>query len=133
MRRDLEEKLFNDFPTFFRGHDAGDANKTLMVFGFCCGDGWFDLIYNLCKNIKGIAAEEFMVVQIKEKFGGLRFYTVTANKEIFDLIQKAADDSYKICEKCGRPGILRITKTHWYKTLCDSCGKDYVVALEVTK
>ena len=58
------------------------------------------------------------VLQVKEKFGGLRFYIGSADKEFFDAIDAAEEESYTICEECGQPGILR-EDLGWILTLCD--------------
>ena len=61
--------------------------------------------------------------QVKEKFGGLRFYMTCGNDEIYDLTDKAEALSYKVCEECGDVGSER--PTNWTKTLCDTCFGDY--------
>lgn len=124
MRNELEDKLFNEFPEFFKHRE--NLKASLMGFGFACGDGWFDLIYKLMKDIKAVydtEREYFHVVQVKEKFAGLRFYITAASSEVFDLIHTAEDESYKICESCGKSGIMRI-RTNWYRTLCEECAGD---------
>jgi hypothetical protein len=58
-----------------------------------------------------------IAVQIKEKFGGLRFYVQAATDKHYNYISFAESMSYRTCEECGAPG-----KTYtdgWHKTLCD--------------
>ena len=58
-----------------------------------------------------------VAVQIKEKFGGLRFYVQAATDKHYNYISFAESMSYRTCEECGAPG-----KTYtdgWHKTLCD--------------
>ena len=92
-----------------------------------CDEGWFNLIWKLCENIDVIVQREhwdnFSVDQIKEKFGGLRFYVNGANKEVFDLIREAEEKSLCTCEKCGKKGSMYIG-LGWYKTLCSKCAKN---------
>ena len=38
------KKLYTDFPELYSQHTL-PMNQTCMCWGFCCGDGWFDLIY----------------------------------------------------------------------------------------
>jgi hypothetical protein len=52
-----------------------------MPRGFEHGDGWFDILWRLCVDLEPLVAEfeqetesQFEVLQVKEKFGGLRFY-----------------------------------------------------------
>jgi len=58
-----------------------------------------------------------VAVQVKEKFGGLRFYVQAATDKHYSYISFAESMSYRTCEDCGAPG-----KTYtdgWHRTLCD--------------
>ena len=55
--------------------------------------------------------------QIKEKFGGLRFYVGSASKEQHEMIWYTEALSNRICEVCGARGRHR--PTGWIKTLCN--------------
>lgn len=86
-----------------------------------CGDGWYNLILNLCESIEKDLKEinDFEVLQIKEKYGRLRFYTTHVPEHIFQLIREAESQSQLICEVCGDKGEKR--KTTWIFTRCDKC------------
>ena len=58
-----------------------------------------------------------VIVQIKEKFGGLRFYVDGATDEVDNYIAFAEQLSNRICEECGAPGTHR--DNGWIRTLCD--------------
>ena len=123
MRRDLEEKLIERWPTWF--DTKGDLQHTLMPLGFEHGDGWFHLLWRLCEDIEPLVAEydketgrPFEVVQVKEKFGGLRFYVEHANDVIHQRIELAELQSLETCEVCGKPGVRR--SGGWIQTLCDA-------------
>jgi indole-3-glycerol phosphate synthase len=59
-------------------------------------------------------------VQVKEKFGALRFYTsVAANDVEAKIIAEAEKASACTCEECGQPGKAR--GGGWIRTLCDQC------------
>jgi len=58
-----------------------------------------------------------VAVQVKEKFGGLRFYVQAATDKHYDYISFAESMSYRTCEECGSVG-KRYTDG-WHKTLCD--------------
>jgi hypothetical protein len=63
------------------------------------------------------AAKVPVAVQVKEKFGGLRFYVQAATDKHYQYISFAESMSYRTCEMCGAPG-----KTYtdgWHTTLCD--------------
>lgn len=117
MKGDLQIKLVKKYPNLYKNF-GGDVRQTLMAFGFECGDGWFKLIDELSAKLEplGIVAE-----QVKEKWGGLRFYIGLGSDEAFDLIEKAEKESYKICELCGNEGNPK--GKGWIKTLCDECTK----------
>jgi hypothetical protein len=59
------------------------------------------------------------VCQVKEKFGGLRFYINEGSDEIYKRITIAEKVSYKTCERCGEKGELR-NDIGWYLTLCEN-------------
>lgn len=71
----------------------------------------------------------FNICQIKEKFGGLRFYwdcdcpsegeISNDIRELRGATQLAESMSYKICEVCGLPGATK-APGGWYKTLCEN-------------
>lgn len=87
----------------------------------CVGKGWHSLVSKLIDDLIA-AGWDGCVFQVKEKFGGLRFYIGSGNEIIWELISQAEKDSFHICEDCGEPGKLRTDG--WWKTLCDIHGKD---------
>ena len=91
------------------------------------GDGWKDLLLKL-KHDLAATGVKYGICQIKEKFGGLRFYVDILEpapeakvEEFHHLISAAEGESYKICEDCGQPGETR--GGGWIKVLCDACNK----------
>lgn len=87
--------------------------------GFGCRDGWYDILFDLSVDIGWLALDltKFEVVQVKEKFGGLRFYVSHGTKEIEAAIREAEAISYKTCEWCGKEGT-GTTDGKWQLTLC---------------
>lgn len=61
--------------------------------------------------------------QIKEKFGGLRFYVDNADDYVNGLISMAESMSYGICENCGTNQNVSQNKDGWISTLCEGCRK----------
>lgn len=85
------------------------------------GDGWAPLIHRIfdtLENIKG----NVKIVQVKEKFAGLRVYTDCVNDELDAVIRQAELESFTICEVCGEPGKVRGKR--WYYTACDGCARE---------
>ena len=126
MNQLLTDKLFSEFPELFRGRKEPVKGK-LMALGFVCGDGWFDIIYNLSKDITDYAKinnlEPFpKAFEVKQKFGGLVFYLVQpVDNTIYNLTRKAQDASYKVCELCGSSDNVRGNKSGYKQYLCDAC------------
>lgn len=58
--------------------------------------------------------------QIKEKFGGLRFYYHGGDDDIDGMVSLAESISYKICENCGSTKDIGYTKG-WITTMCKDC------------
>ncbi len=128
MNEENEKRLFETFRFF----NPNDKSNSLMRFGFTHGDGWYDIIYRLCQGIQDHLDEidrtnavppssPFEVLQVKEKFGGLRFYTNWEDDVIRDLINRAESASLETCELCGLQGEQR--GGGWIRTLCDACDK----------
>ena len=95
--------------------------------GFAVGSGWWPILESLCghiqhhidwKNKQSEVVAQVTVNQIKEKFGGLRFYITSGSDSIYDRISQAEKASYTICEITGQPGELR-KDIGWHKTLCE--------------
>src|SRR6267142_2317798 len=79
-----------------------------------CGPGWNNLIDPLVEEAeRGLA----IIMQIKEKFGKLRFYCHNSSDKLDDMIDSAEAESGRICEMCGKPGRMMV-KGGWYKTVC---------------
>lgn len=88
--------------------------------GFEISEGWHPLVKELMEELKK-AGWNGEIRQVKEKFGGLRFYIGEGSEEIWAIIEKYERKSYTICEVCGEPGKPR--KGGWIKTLCDTHDK----------
>lgn len=123
MNKENMEKIVKDFAEMFYDVQRGPQNfKPRRVI--YCGDGWFDLVYNLCKEIHPMRPK---VMQIKEKFGGLRFYCSFPkdySEKGYVFIRKAEEQSFEICEECGEPGQLRI-HNGWRMVSCQGCYEIY--------
>jgi hypothetical protein len=118
MNPEKSAYLVKHFPNLYKDY-GGDPKQTLMAFGFEVGDGWFDLIKELSEKLEPMGV---VAMQVKEKFGGLRFYVTHATDAAWDLIEEAERKSETICEECGDPGEIRDDR-HWVLTLCDKCNE----------
>jgi hypothetical protein len=84
---------------------------------FDVDSGWYPLIKDLIEDLIKLGWDK-QVCQVKEKFGGLRFYINSGSNEIFARITLAENKSHEICETCGEKGEMR-TDLGWYRTLCN--------------
>lgn len=138
MRDELDEALCKKYPKIFKMRN-GSIQETCMSWGFEHGDGWYNLLDTACSNIQhhidwkrkaepfaGMSDAEFdeihqpVAAQVKEKFGGLRFYVDNCDDYVQGVVAMAESMSYRICEVCGNVGTRR--GGGWIKTLCDPCN-----------
>ena len=113
------KKMEAKYPKMFEGKYGG----------FCVDAGWWPIIESLCANIqshidwqnknheKHPIVPQVVVEQIKEKFGGLRFYYQGGDEKIQGMVRMAEAWADHTCEVCGKPGERR--DGGWIKTLCD--------------
>lgn len=89
-------------------------------------EGWFDIVEELCENILlADPLESFCVSQIKEKFGGLRFYVNSpTSEEIKNLIRYTENKSFFVCELCASNNGSKIIMEGWIRTLCKCCENE---------
>ena len=108
--------------------------------GFAVGVGWWPVLEVLCGQIDSYtkwrnntreallkdnphnqkipdAVPQVVVEQIKEKFGGLRFYYQGGDDHIHGMTRMAELWAGSVCEECGKPGKRR--SGGWIRTLCD--------------
>jgi hydrogenase maturation factor HypF (carbamoyltransferase family) len=70
-------------------------------------------------------------VQIKEKFGGLRYYVNYHGmsdddiQQIEYIIRNAEMKTFAVCEDCGGNGEKVSPRRYWMKTLCPDCQNKY--------
>jgi hypothetical protein len=116
---EFAKKMETQFPKMF-------ANP---YGGFAIGPGWWPIIESLCANIQSHTdwwnknretrpvVEQVVVEQIKEKFGGLRFYYQGGDDTVAGMVRMAESWASVTCEDCGVPGVSR--SGGWIKTLCE--------------
>lgn len=103
--------------------------------GIAVGAGWWPMLEQLCSIIQSHIdhmnsgaekypdnefyhpVEQVTISQIKEKFGGLRFYFDGGDEYCRGAASLAESLSMAMCEECGAPGERR--GGGWVRTLCD--------------
>jgi len=122
MNKEHTQYLLDNFPSLYRGYYK-PFRETSMCWGFECGDGWFGLVRDLSARLEPCGV---FAVQVKEKYGSLRFYTEPVPVEVADevdrLIDEAEAKSEVICELCGEPG--KLNDGGWLKVRCEKCWEE---------
>lgn len=117
----------------------GDRRQA-WIFQVSCGLGWEKEILKLVDRLDAIweghdgkkGSKVWDILQVKEKFGGLRFYAgfpkgegveekVNCSRE---AIGKTETACLALCEKCGKKGKESRPNGLWVKTLCKKCDKE---------
>lgn len=98
-------------------------------------DGWFPLIEELSEEIYQHSLtldnkEEIKVVEIKQKFGWLRFLVYNGDDVIYNMIRKAQTKSTSICEYCGEFSSGPKSFNYWTLTLCDAHKEEHQKRIE---
>lgn len=87
--------------------------------GFQCPEGWCDIVWRLSEQLEPLGVQ---CDQVKEKFGGLRFYTRGTedpnDKCIDDLIRAAEHEAARTCDICGKPGQIGKWTEHYVRAMC---------------
>ncbi len=82
------------------------------------GPGWVELVTNLLEDLVKMGWDKNLI-QIKQKFGGMRFYVGgELPKNISERIDRAERESYETCEMCGAKVD---DPKQGYSSLCGAC------------
>lgn len=91
-------------------------------------DGWrIAFGKQLCDELKAELEragrlKSYQILQIKEKYGALRWYDYGNTKAGYEILAKYEDISARTCICCGKPAT-RITRG-WISPYCDDCCPD---------
>lgn len=126
MKQELQEKLFGTYPKIFADRDK-TVQESAMCRGFCCWDGWYEIIDTLCsllqKATDDTGEEQAVAFQVKEKFGTLRFYLnhTTDLQRVYIIFATAMSE--KVCEYCGSFDNVKKRSGGLVRTTCDTCDE----------
>lgn len=128
------DNLAPDYPLLFRN---GRPSCGISV----C-KGWENLIRETLTKIEQLLPipHDFKVTQVKEKFGGLRFYYAAPllsqdiKEKIQAIVTLAESRSFGACKVCGGPATQEplVGKLGWVRTLC-SLHREDISALNPTR
>lgn len=129
MTKENIKKLCTDMPYMIPRNARGEISAEYDYTWSWLDEipsGWEKLFIQMCEDLREPiermergGGPEFFFTQVKEKYGGLRAYTIPANREIYDIIDKYEYLSTHICERCGAPS--RVETTGWISYLCEDC------------
>ncbi|MBV8879509.1 MAG: hypothetical protein JO332_06085 [Planctomycetaceae bacterium] len=118
-----------------------------------CGRGWLPIVLKLLRDVddvwrgfpvEGAPERCWCPVEVKEKFGGLRFYVhvlvpprktdppdriadVNARtQKMNELIRKAEEACAGLCEDCGNAASGPRWVNNWVRTVCQSCYEHWL-------
>jgi len=94
------------------------------------GRGWRSVVLEINEGISAIDPD-YTILQVKEKFGGLRYYfelTEGLPQELWEKAERIVSDGekkcYELCESCGTSDNVSTkppTNFGWIRTLCHTC------------
>jgi hypothetical protein len=109
----LEDRLKAAFPRLYR---AGVSCE--------CHNGWFALVWRLSGQLEELIAQApeaeqdaYFAMQVKEKWGQLRFSLSASTEAMLQVTEAALEESGRLCEMCGAPGTL-LHQGGWTMTRC---------------
>ncbi len=104
----------------------------LLRYGYDTGKGWYALINDALDRIFEIDPDA-NVVDVKEKFGGLRLYVHASNdreelRKIYEITDEAEALADRTCPECGavfesHDDLVRSPKA-WIAYMCADCAKE---------
>ena len=92
-------------------------------------DGWRKAFgEQMCAELKTALdhaglTDQYMIVQIKEKYGMLRWYDNGYTDEVESIIEKYEEISKRTCIICGKPAT--VMTTGWISPYCDDCIPEF--------
>lgn len=95
-----------------------ERNNMLAKYAYSSYPGWKCLIeplVDIC-NASGIS-----IMQIKEKFGSLRFYTSGDSLELQSAYKASESQSGHLCPSCGKDGQEIRNRNGYWTSLCTDC------------
>ena len=92
--------------------------------------GWYPIIGDCDEQLAAIDPN-YVVHQVKEKLGGLRYYCRPSTEDLPDqqqqrftrIVAAAEATAARTCERCSATATLR-HRRGWLKTLCNACAAE---------
>lgn len=136
LHKDQTHSKWQELDALWSQVKARHQHILFKSIGDMTGPGWWKVLDEAFAQIDALMAQHpdqvFQVMQIKEKFGGLRFYWSAYQKgddavavervealhaELDKIVYQTEEACSRTCEVCGEPGEVRTGG--WLRTLCD--------------
>lgn len=131
-------QLVSKYPKIFKQYEgnpyfvnwSGVPAGWLPVIDKLCGaiQSYVDHTSVMDENGEWVKPSQPTCTQMKEKFGGLRFYTSNSDDYVEGMIHMAEHICDNTCQDCGSEEDLGVTKG-WISVVCRTCairGGDHV-------
>ena len=124
MTKTHTDLLYSQFPRLYRTFRL-DTETEVSTQGLQCGDGWFQLIYDLSDQLYNcVSIEPVEAIEIKQKWGTLSYKVNVSNKEVDQIISDYVRLSNTICEHCGTTNATRHLCGSLHVVLCEVCANN---------
>lgn len=101
-------------------HNGDFLKRHMLKDPYCgcdVGPGWIPLLDDLVTKLVSLGWDKDLH-QVKEKFGGLRFYVGETTETMEEAISQAEEKSWGVCSECGKSGQQRDVGR---RTECKEC------------
>ena len=126
---DRKKKFYADFLNFIHNYILGiifciPTSNELDAMD----EGWRRAFgIQMCKDVRKCLVKnsgfiflfKYRITQIKEKFGGLRWYDNGSPRELYEIINKYENISFHTCICCGKPA--KYITSGWICPYCEDC------------
>ena len=121
-----EKKIVAKYPFLqIRDIDGSvDTKSKWPMIALEIPDGWYDLFFQMCDDIRDLVPEDFYFIQVKEKYNSLICFANNSTPEVNTILDKYAQMAYYVCIVCGAPAD-KLT-TDYIASFCEGCWKDNV-------
>lgn len=124
------KELIAKYPKIFQQYEGNPYE----VNWYGVPEGWLSVIDKLCGSIQSYVdnttiyedggkrhTPQPVCIQMKEKYGGLRFYVDNSDERVEGMIRMAEYICDNTCEGCGSEKDLGVTRG-WISVLCRTCA-----------
>lgn len=128
MKKQFEIELIEKYPALFKDF-GGAPNTTGLDKGILCGDGWYELISEMCADIQRYADSQGItqpiIYSISEQNGKLRVIVHSDDDAIQEsIIPSFEHRSMYWCELCGSKEFVgHVFDGAFSFTRCYTCWK----------